>query len=43
MNTTISQKSDTQGAGHQSAKDGNGSEGDGGGDCRGKDEGGGVC
>ncbi len=32
MNTTISQKRDSQGAGHQSAKDTNGSEGDDGGD-----------
>ena len=34
---------DAQGTGHQSAKDGNGSEGDGGGNCGGEGKGGGVC
>ncbi len=43
MNATISQKRDVQGAGHQSTKDGSGSEGNGGGDCGGKGDGGGVC
>jgi hypothetical protein len=43
VNTTISQKRDAQGAGYQSAKDGNGSVGNGGNNCRGKGNGGGVC
>jgi len=43
VSTTISQKRDAQGTGHQGAKDGNGSEGSGSGVCRGKGDGGGVC